>query len=287
MQRPEQFEIVALKKGGHSLRSIVHGETFHPGIGPMEEARILHVDQQKIVQRARETDKFILWDVGLGAAANAIAAIEALFPETSSVEIHSFDKTIDPLLFALNNASTLTYILPHQELVKQLVQKGSVTVRENLNWHFHAGDFCESMNNPQLPLPHSVFYDPYSPSGNVEMWTLDHFKNLFHRLGKDRPFLLTNYTRSTAVRVTLLLAGFQVGKGVIIGEKAETTIASNDPDLLDSPLDKDWLAKVWISRNGAPIKPQYFRNNLSPSLILPEEMAQLESLPQFTSLLSR
>ena len=56
-----------------SLRSLLHGETFHPVVGPMAEARELHVGQSRLVERARETGRLVVWDVGLGAAANAIA----------------------------------------------------------------------------------------------------------------------------------------------------------------------------------------------------------------------
>lgn len=282
MNSSEKFEIVSLRKGGYSLRSVAHGETFHPGIGPMEEARILHVDQQKIVSRAREKEKFIIWDVGLGAAANAIAAIEALLPEKSCVEIHSFDRTIDPLNFALENKDKLSYITPYEEKVRLLIREGEVTIRENLKWIFHSGDFCQTMLDKNLPKPNSIFYDPYSPSGNVDMWTLEHFQKFFSALGTEVPFLLTNYTRSTAVRVTLLLAGFSVGKGVVIGDKAETTIASNQTELLTSPLGKDWLTKVWTSRNGAAIQPQYLPNNSANFLISDAEMLELGKHPQFS-----
>ena len=61
-----------------SLRSTLHGETFHPVVGPMAEARSLHVAQSRIVERAAQSERFIVWDVGLGAAANAVAVLEAL-----------------------------------------------------------------------------------------------------------------------------------------------------------------------------------------------------------------
>jgi hypothetical protein len=41
--------------------------------------------------------------------------------------------------------------------------------------------------------------------------------------------------------VTLLLAGFYVGIGASVGEKAETTVASNSLELIERPLGRDWL----------------------------------------------
>lgn len=271
-----QFSIVDLKYGGKSLRSLEWGETFHPGTGPMKEARLLHVEQQKIVSRAAAQKRFTIWDVGLGAAANAISAIEALADSPAQIEIHSFDKTLAPLQFALAHAEDLGYLVPHRPLLEKLATNCAVDCAPNIKWFLHAGDFRETMKQGH-PTPDAIFYDPYSPKGNQEMWTLAQFTELFRLLNPAHPTLLTNYTRSTAVRVTLLRAGFFVGIGSVIGEKAETTIAANQLALLDQPLTKKWLERVVISRNSAPMRDETYR--LAP--IDAEDLAWLRRHPQF------
>ena len=52
----QKFEIVTVASGARSVRSREHGETFHPVVGPMIEARGLHVTQQRLVERARATN---------------------------------------------------------------------------------------------------------------------------------------------------------------------------------------------------------------------------------------
>jgi tRNA U34 5-methylaminomethyl-2-thiouridine-forming methyltransferase MnmC len=272
------FEIVTVQSGVRSVRSLKCAETFHPVIGPMAEAVTLHVRQQRLVERAAKTKgTFVIWDVGLGAAANAIAAIEALASAThvvADVEIHSFDLTDSALRFALENAADLGYLSPHVVTLQALLDNGEVT-RSNIRWMFHSGDFHQTML--AAPPPHAVLYDPYSPQSNPEMWTLDHFTGLHGRLSPEAPCLLTNYTRSTAVRVTLLLAGFFVGRGHATGEKDETTIASNDFTLLDEPLDAEWLQRVNRSTNAAPLRSIDRR----PAVISPEDWLQLERHAQF------
>src|SRR6476619_5215775 len=105
----EEFQIVTVQSGARSLRSRANGETFHPVIGPMAEAVALHVRQQRLVERALETkEPFVIWDVGLGAAANAIAVLDAFAGHPSArVEVHSFDQTTAPLAFALHHADAL------------------------------------------------------------------------------------------------------------------------------------------------------------------------------------
>ncbi len=275
--RPDSslFELVTVQSGARSLRSREFGETFHPVIGPMAEAVALHVRQQRLVERAAATEgPFVIWDVGLGAAANAVAVLEAFAAESGGrVELHSFDHTTAPLAFALEHAEALGYLAPHAPAAEYLLANGNWQA-ERLAWLFHAGDFRESMF--AAPAPQAVLYDPYSPTANPELWTLEHFTSLHAALDPARPCLLSNYTRSTAVRVTLLLAGFFVGHGHATGEKDQTTIAANGPGLLEEPLDLRWLERVRRSTRSAPL-----RTITAPGPIKEQDWQLLAAHPQF------
>ncbi len=59
---------------------------------------------------------------------------------------------------------------------------------------------------------------------------------------------LYTYSASTATRLALLLAGWAVGVGDPIGDKAQTTAAAVAVDDLARPLDRGWLAR--LSRPG-------------------------------------
>src|SRR5213078_2819778 len=91
------------------------------------------------------------------------------------------------------------------------------------------------------------------------MWTLPLFTNLFRRLDSARPCALATYSRSTMLRVTLLLAGFYVGAGHATGEKEQTTIAANTPSLLNEPLGFDWLRRARISGSAEPMWDGIYR----------------------------
>jgi hypothetical protein len=77
--------------------------------------------------------------------------------------------------------------------------------------------------------------------------------------------------------VSLLLAGFFVGVGSSIAEKAETTIFSNQLELLKNPLGKTWLNRVRASGNGRPLRGASYQKGP----ILPEDYAELTKHPQF------
>jgi hypothetical protein len=96
------------------------------------------------------------------------------------------------------------------------------------------------------------------------MWTLPLFDRLHEQLDPRRPCALPTYSRSTILRVTLLLAGFFVGVGHATGEKEETTLAANTPDLLDEPLNARWLDRALRSHSAEPMfKPKWLVSPLS------------------------
>lgn len=284
----ETFEIVTLKTGIKSMRWLERGETFHREGGPAIEARLLHVEQQRLIERsASVSDAFVIWDVGFGAGANALAVLEALksarradsatqsHPE---IQLHSFDQTLDPIRFALRHASELGYLQGHEALLEVLLKDGQVVLAlENLVWTLHLGDFRDHLLRTTLPVPQAILYDPYSPVGNAEMWTLGHFAQIHQRLDPGKPCWLTNYTRSTSMRVALALAGFHVGIGRSVGEKAETTIATNRLEDLDQPLGKKWLERVKASGNSAPL----LQSPYTQSRISAEDFELLRCRPQF------
>jgi tRNA U34 5-methylaminomethyl-2-thiouridine-forming methyltransferase MnmC len=280
---PWEFEIVTLKSGVFSLRSVSNRETFHPVVGPMIEARTLHVRAPRLLERAQASGgKFIVWDVGLGAAANALAVREAcleclnLAGGSLDLELHSFDETAAPLEFALAHHQELGYLAAHQSALKSLLREGLDHSVPGFRWQLHLGDFRQWVQTASLPAPHAIIYDPYSAKANPGMWSLEHFEHLRQRLAPQVPCLLTNYTKSTAIRVTLLLAGFFVGRGSGVGEKDETTVASNTLELLESPLEIAWLDRVRFSTRGAPLRPGTRGLEISP-----QDLAALEAHPQF------
>ncbi len=250
------FELVTTAPGICTLRLRVERETFHPGLGPMGEAELLHVRGQRLADRAKRAapEIFTVWDVGLGAAANAIATIEALRDSIARVELHSFEQDLSAAEFALGNAEALGYLVPYREEIERLLQDGETEIG-SVRWKLHLGDFAKLESiTADAGMPNALLYDPYSPKVNPKLWSLEHFRRLRERLEGTTGCTLSSYSRSSAVRVTLLLAGFHVGFGPASGEKDQTTLAATHAELLDAPLDERWLTRVRRSTKGAPLR---------------------------------
>ncbi len=290
------YEIVQLRNGTCSVRSLADAETFHPGIGPIAEAEALYVRQLQLPERvANSNDEFVLWDVGLGAAANALTAIRLIHEHlsnlktndessfTKSLRIISFDQTSAAAQFALQHSQELHYPVGFESLLLDLIQKHYATWNEStlkVEWTLKLGDFpkwlaknCDST----LPTPHAILFDPHSPKKNPSMWTVELFSNLFRALDPERPCALANFTRSTLARTAMLLGGFYVGRGHASGLKEETTVAANGPELLNEPLDRSWLERAKRSGSAEPLREGYYRQ----SPLTQETLELLQRHPQF------
>jgi tRNA U34 5-methylaminomethyl-2-thiouridine-forming methyltransferase MnmC len=277
---------VQLANGAFSVRSHAHGETFHPVIGPAAEAEALYVRQLRLVSRivANRNEEFVVWDVGLGAAANPLTLIRAAGEVPGSLRIVSFDLSKEPLAFALRHPEELTYVQGFESPLAELLENDFVHFETpgglKVDWHVRVGDFPAMLgtNFPEtLPKPHAIFYDAFSPAKNPTMWTLEVFSRLRRLLAGTRPCSMPTYSRSTLLRVTLLLAGFFVGVGHATGEKEETTIATNSPSLIQEPLGREWLFRARRSRSAEPLHDGVYRQ----APLSEESWERLRVHPQF------
>ena len=248
----------------------------------------------------RETSgEFVIWDVGLGAAANALTVIrlvrEGLKGKPAQLRLISFDLTTDAAAFALEHGAELGYVAGYESALAELIKNHSVKFSDDLlqvEWRLEPGDFPALLKQLEFRLqladsdtlkgelqhaPHAILFDPHSPKKNPAMWTAALFADLFQRLDPQRPCALATFTRSTMARVALLLGGFFVGVGHPSGLKEETTVAANRIDLLDEPLDRRWLERAKGSHSAEPLsEPVYRQMPLSP-----ETWEKLRQHPQF------
>jgi hypothetical protein len=286
--RETGYSLVELANGTRSVRSATQAETFHPVIGPVAEAEALYVRQLRLRERIAAADgEFVVWDVGLGAAANPLTLLRCTRDLRCPVRLISFDQTLEPLRFALRHRLELGYFDSFEAPLTRLASGDGQTIEfsdgaRRVSWELVLGDFpalLESTTIGGMPKPHAILFDPYSPASNPEMWTLPLFERLFGLLDPARPCALPTYSRSTLLRVTLLLAGFFVGRGGATGEKEETTVAANTPALIERLLDPPWLERARRSSSAEPLRqPVYRQERLSA-----DSWARLQRHPQFAA----
>src|SRR5262249_25311911 len=138
MSSDKGYKIVKLASGVHSVHSLAHQETFHPVIGPVAEAEALYVRQLGLATRLKgHTGEFVIWDVGLGGAANALTVLRETREIEASILLVSFDNTLEPLKFALEHRDSLGYLASYEAQLEALVrekQAAFVNGRQTVKW---------------------------------------------------------------------------------------------------------------------------------------------------------
>lgn len=248
-----EYEVITLKTGERAIRQTLHGEVMHPAVGPWAEANGLYVEQTRLAERlcAPQKGPLRILDVGLGGAANATAALScaaAIGPDRRPLEMVSLENSLEPLRLSLSEPEGFPFLKPFRTACQSLLENGEWQ-GPGVHWRLLQGDALESL--PTLsPGFELIFFDPFSPSTHPAMWTVETFRAIRHLCNQEA--VLATYSAATPTRVTLLLAGFFVGKGRAIGFKSETTVAALSRAGLESPLDARWLERWRRSSARAP-----------------------------------
>ena len=247
----DRFEIRVSEHGWASVVDKPSGEIMHAGLDPTVEAQALYVEQSRLGERLCEPlpAPVVVWDVGLGAAHNAMAALrchEATAAHARRpLHLVSFENDTSAIRLALRNPARfphLQYAAPN--LVLRFGEWRSP--EREVTWTLLDGDFRSRLAD--APTPDLIFWDPFSAQTDREMWTLVCFEEVFAACD-DHDTELFTYSASTAVRAALLAAGFHVARGAATGPKAETTVAMTPRAALRAavrrraPLGPEWLAR--------------------------------------------
>ena len=291
------------------MRSLIADEVMHPGVGPLEEAQRLYVGQAQLGVRLRtsvsrpgeclapgspsefhsaglhtRTDhpppppracgatakqaRLVLFDVGMGAGSNAAAAFaesERAPGDAARLELVSFERDMDALRLALTEPDAFGLQGACGEAARALLESGRHESIRTL-WRLERGDALAALARQQHAAD-LVFWDPFSRRINPGLWTVAAF-SLLRQVAGPRCTLFT-YSASTAVRLALLLAGWMVGIGDGIGDKATTTAAAMHLDDLTRPLDAAWLRR--LTRADVPL----------PADAPADAIQRVAALPQF------
>jgi queuine tRNA-ribosyltransferase len=242
------------------IRDMASGEVMHLGTDPEQEARSLYVEQSRLVARLQvpADEPLVVWDVGLGAAANAMAAILAAENLSAAGSIArplllvSFENDLDSLKLALDHPGWFKH-LRHAAPRALLAQDRWLNATASIEWRLLRGDFAALKFD--APPPDVIFFDPFSFRTDAALWTQPAFRELA-KCCAQKPMELFTYTYSTSVRAAMLAAGFYVAKGRGTGPKAETTVCLSPPAATGAHgfelLGEEWLAKWRRSDAQAP-----------------------------------
>ena len=251
------YEIHRSVHGFYSLRQVSSGEVMHSVNAPTEEANLLYIEQScltaHLARKEAGEDDLVIWDVGLGAASNAMAVVhcfERCYAEKGekplrALRLVSFECDLDPLTLAAKHPGRFPHLRHGAPL--EILQNGSWQhASKLLRWELLKGDFRASIETANIP--DLIFYDPFSYKTDADLWTAEVFARIFTRCLPKSAELYT-YSASTAVRAALLATGFFVAQGAGTGPKSETTIAfTRAKGAADHPRLPQLLDHAWLKR---------------------------------------
>jgi tRNA U34 5-methylaminomethyl-2-thiouridine-forming methyltransferase MnmC len=250
-------EVVTLANGCLAIRERASAEVMHPGAGPRVEAESIYVAPSRLETRLREGgEPLVLFDVGLGAATNAISAwqvSEAQSPSARRLDIVSFEHDLDALKLALHpehaDAFGLTKDGANAHAAATALVSDGRHETGRTRWRLCLGDFPRALSATPDASADIVFWDLFSPRTAPALWTVAMFRDLRRtcRAGAT----VHTYSASTSTRAGFLLGGFAVGVGDPTGDHAETTIAATRLEDLEAPLGARWLQR--LARSSAPL----------------------------------
>ena len=283
------YEIHRGPAGFNSVRQISSGEVMHSVNRPEDEANRLYVEQSALATRltagAATTEELVVWDVGLGAASNAMAVLrcfERCLAEKADgtlrpLRLVSFECDLDPLRLAASHAGYFPHVR-HGAPKAILAHRHWTHESGGMHWELHHGDFLQLF--AAAKPPDLIFYDPFSYKTDSVLWTAETFARILAACAPKSAELYT-YSAATSARVALLNAGFFVGEGVGTGPKADTTIAFTRADGASAhPRPARLLGSEWLAR---------WRRSSSkiPAALPPEAHAafekRIEAHPQFVA----
>ena len=243
-------EIVRTRAGDLAIRSVAAGEVMHPGVGPLREARELYVRQSRLAERLRAPGPgpLVLFDIGLGAGSNALCAreeSERAGGEARRLQIISFERDLGALELALTAGPAFAIEGESAGAVRALLATGAHDSART-GWQLRQGDLLARLGDERARAD-VIFWDPFSPRANPELWTVAAFASV--RACAGPTCTLFTYSAATATRVALLLAGWAVGAGDATGTRPETTAAAVRAEDLARPLGARFLQR--LARSGA------------------------------------
>ena len=283
---PATLGVFALHRSPEGRCSIAHipsGEVMHSVNPPDEEANRLYIEQSGLRELLTIGDEpLVVWDVGLGAGHNAVAAIrckERFDHAKRPLVVVSFENDLDAMRLALTHHRRFLHLRhpgPRAILKEGIWQSPD----KRIVWILVCGDFESTMMSISSDHdPEVVFYDPFSSKTNRRFWTLAAFSALFERCRR-KPCALYTYANATSIRATLLAAGFYVADGIGTGPKERTTVAMTPMRARTAALaETSWLGTRWLDRFKRSARP-------FPDGCTIEEQRQIESAvlthPQFS-----
>jgi len=197
-------------------------QAMHSMSGAYEESLLKHIIPSKILEN--EDININALDIGFGLGYNVLALMNEFISrkKRGKLKIISLEKDRYFLEF-MNNVKFNDQRDEIYSFIKDVYVSGEGEYN-GINLKILFGDARETIQSLAENKFNAVFQDPFSPSKNPELWSVDYFIKL-KRLLTDNG-IITTYSSADQIRRAIMEAGLNIGRGPSVGKKREGTIAA-------------------------------------------------------------
>ena len=266
--------LLTTEDGTSTLFLEEYEQAMHSMSGAYEESLLKHIMPSKILEN--EDEKINVLDIGFGLGYNVLALMNEFIAcmKNRSLQIVSLEKEQSLLEFM----NSVKFNDPRDKIysfIKDVYASGEGEY-DGIKLKILFGDARETLQSLSGNKFHAIFQDPFSPSKNPELWSVDYFIKLKSLLSENG--IITTYSSADQIRRAMMEAGLNIGRGPSVGKKREGTIASLSKT--ETELNDDEKKIICDNVKSEPYRDNNF--NLTRGSILEQRLLRIKEIKNRT-----
>lgn len=205
------MKFVRTRDGSFTLFNETVKEHYHSISGALEEALEKHVKAIGV------EDGFHILDFCFGLGYNSIVATYG----HKNLEIIGLENDLK-ILKTIKFLEVPAALRSEFEIFRNIGEKLEISDQNNNTIRLIIGDALQTINLLPENYFDRVFFDPFSPQKQPEMWSEETFRKVFEKLKQGGK--LSTYSCAKWIRKNMKKVGFQVSDGPVVGRKSPATI---------------------------------------------------------------
>lgn len=195
-------------------------ESYHSHTGAVEEALRKYAIPCKIKELAKK-GKIRILDMFFGLGYNSAMAIDVALNENPDCEIEVIGIEHDPKI--IEKIQEVNPPIKSYRHFKKITLRYSQFREGNVTVKVVLGDARETVRNLGQKSFDAVFFDPFSPKTQPEMWSIELFQQMNRVMKKSA--ILATYSCARLARDNISKAGLMYDDGPMVGRRGPGTIA--------------------------------------------------------------
>lgn len=222
---------IVTNDGSVTFYNDIVNESYHSTKGALQEALEKHVIPSGVLDLAKSATHIVLIDVCFGLGYNTIVALQKILEINPScfVEVMAFENDLG-IIQEINGLPWPKEYVPFANAVASILDHRGVggdtyeIETDTFSLTLFLGDVRHNLFRVIENSAQVIFFDPFSPKKQPELWSKELFDVCYSLLSKKG--VLTTYSCARMVRDNMNAAGFKVIDGPYVGHYSPSTIAT-------------------------------------------------------------